>query len=75
VGTPDYIAPEVFGKKGYNESADWWSLGVIIFEMLVGYPPFFADDPSVTCQKVIQWRKSLTFPEEVQVSHVAKDLI
>ena len=49
VGTPDYIAPEVFGEKGYTETVDWWSLGVILFEMLVGYPPFFAEEPSITC--------------------------
>ena len=35
VGTPDYIAPEVFGQKGYTETVDWWSLGTILFEMLV----------------------------------------
>ena len=49
VGTPDYIAPEVFGQAGYDETVDWWSVGVILFEMLVGYPPFFSDEPSVTC--------------------------
>ena len=49
VGTPDYIAPEVFGQGGYNETVDWWSVGAILFEMLVGYPPFFSDEPSVTC--------------------------
>ena len=49
VGTPDYIAPEVFGQQGYNETVDWWSCGAILFEMLVGYPPFFSDEPSVTC--------------------------
>jgi len=49
VGTPDYIAPEVFGQQGYSETVDWWSTGAILFEMLVGYPPFFSDEPSVTC--------------------------
>lgn len=49
VGTPDYIAPEVFGQQGYNETVDWWSCGAILFEMIVGYPPFFSDDPSITC--------------------------
>ena len=56
VGTPDYIAPEVFSREGYNETADWWSVGAILYEMMVGYPPFFSDDPSVTCQKILHWR-------------------
>lgn len=49
VGTPDYIAPEVFSQNGYDETVDWWSVGVILFEMLVGYPPFFSEEPSITC--------------------------
>ncbi|CAD8094960.1 unnamed protein product [Paramecium sonneborni] len=75
VGTPDYIAPEVFGKTGYNETADWWSLGAILFEMLVGYPPFFSDDPSSTCQKIINWKKTLVIPQEAKLSPAATDLI
>ncbi|CAD8177645.1 unnamed protein product [Paramecium octaurelia] len=75
VGTPDYIAPEVFGKSGYSETADWWSLGAILFEMLVGYPPFFSDDPSSTCQKIINWKKTLVIPQEAKLSPAATDLI
>ncbi|KAL2507820.1 AGC kinase family protein [Forsythia ovata] len=52
VGTPDYIAPEVLLKKGYGMECDWWSLGAIMYEMLVGYPPFYSDDPMSTCRKV-----------------------
>ncbi|XP_074342087.1 uncharacterized protein LOC141679498 [Apium graveolens] len=52
VGTPDYIAPEVLLKKGYGLECDWWSLGAILYEMLVGFPPFHTDDPISTCRKV-----------------------
>ncbi|EAR86370.3 Serine/Threonine kinase domain protein (macronuclear) [Tetrahymena thermophila SB210] len=75
VGTPDYIAPEVFGQQGYTEIVDWWSLGVILFEMLVGYPPFFSEEPSTTCQKIINWRNTFNIPREAELSKDAEDLI
>ncbi|CAD8058490.1 unnamed protein product [Paramecium sonneborni] len=75
VGTPDYIAPEVFLQQGYDGTVDWWSVGVILYEMLVGYPPFYTDDPSTTCQKIIRFQQCFAFPEEPKVSSLAKDLI
>ena len=65
VGTPDYIAPEVLSKKGYGVECDWWSLGAIMYEMVLGYPPFYSEDPMVTCSKIINWRKFLRFAPEV----------
>ncbi|XP_011073555.1 serine/threonine-protein kinase tricorner isoform X1 [Sesamum indicum] len=75
VGTPDYIAPEVLLKKGYGMECDWWSLGAIMYEMLVGYPPFYSDEPMSTCRKIVNWRTYLKFPEEAKLSLEAKDLI
>ena len=51
VGTVDYIAPEVFTNDGYTETVDWWSLGTILFEMLMGYPPFYGENPTATCRR------------------------
>ncbi|KAK4599016.1 hypothetical protein RGQ29_009200 [Quercus rubra] len=75
VGTPDYIAPEVLLKKGYGMECDWWSLGAIMYEMLVGYPPFYSDDPITTCRKIVHWRNHLRFPEDAKLTLEAKDLI
>ncbi|KAF4367049.1 hypothetical protein G4B88_016761 [Cannabis sativa] len=75
VGTPDYIAPEVLLKKGYGMECDWWSLGAIMYEMLVGYPPFYSDEPIATCRKIVHWRTHLQFPEDAKLTPEAKDLI
>ena len=75
VGTPDYIAPEVFGQSGYGMEVDWWSVGVILFEMLVGYPPFFSENPSDTCQKIVRWTKHFTIPMDANLSMEADSLI
>jgi serine/threonine kinase 38 len=72
VGTPDYIAPEVLaaqnGASGYSytSAVDWWSLGVIMFECLVGYTPFYAEDPVTTCRKILRWRQCLEMPAETK---------
>ncbi|KAL4567509.1 hypothetical protein LXL04_023094 [Taraxacum kok-saghyz] len=75
MGTPDYIAPEVLLKKGYGMECDWWSLGAIMYEILVGYPPFYSHDPITTCRKIVHWRNHLRFPEDAMLSPEAKYLI
>jgi len=75
VGTPDYIAPEVFGQSGYDKTCDWWSLGVIMYEMLVGYPPFCSETPRETYMKIMDWRQCLVFPPEVPISEGAATTI
>lgn len=75
MGTPDYIAPEVLRKQGYGMECDWWSLGAIMFEMLVGYPPFYSDDPMTTCRKIVNWHVCLKIPDEAKLTPEAADLI
>uniref|UniRef100_A0A8C9R0K1 Rho-associated protein kinase n=1 Tax=Scleropages formosus TaxID=113540 RepID=A0A8C9R0K1_SCLFO len=79
VGTPDYISPEVLKSQGgdgyYGRECDWWSVGVFIFEMLVGETPFYADSLVGTYSKIMDHKNSLNFPDDVEISKDAKDLI
>ncbi|CAO3630653.1 unnamed protein product [Cunninghamella blakesleeana] len=75
VGTPDYLAPEIFLQRGYGQECDWWSLGAIMFECLCGYPPFCSENPHETYRKIMNWRESLIFPDDQPISREAEDLI
>ncbi|KAJ8675047.1 hypothetical protein QAD02_010833 [Eretmocerus hayati] len=75
VGTPNYIAPEVLQRTGYTQLCDWWSVGVILYEMLVGSPPFLANTPAETQYKVIHWEQTLHIPKQANLSPEGKDLI
>lgn len=75
VGTAYYVAPEVLRKEEYDKSIDWWSVGVIFYEMLYGYAPFFSRDTYEVCNKVLNYEKHLKFPRNPVISQKAKDLI
>lgn len=67
-GTPEYLAPEVILSKGYGKSVDWWSFGVLIYEMNAGYPPFFSRDPMKIYEKIVagKYKFAHHFGEELR---------
>lgn len=70
-GTPEYLAPEIMMNKGYSLEADWWAFGVLLYEMLVGVPPFNDDDPYGVYQAILAGKYK--FPRDFPFE--AKDLI
>ena len=78
VGSPDYMAPELIlneNNKGYGGEIDWWSVGAIFYEMLVGIPPFLSDTPQATCEKIVHYQKYLKIPDQIKISNEAEKLI
>lgn len=73
-GTPNYIAPEILdGKTGHSYEVDVWSLGVVIYTLIIGKPPFETPDVKTTYKKIKQ--NNYSFPEHVPISDNAKNLI
>ena len=73
VGSTDYMAPEIINGEGHNLMADWWSFGIIIYELLYGIPPFH-DDKIERCFDLIT-SSNIRFPSKVKLSPSAKDII
>lgn len=73
-GTPEYLAPEVILSRGYGKSVDWWSFGVLLYEMCAGIPPFYAKDHLKLYEKIVQGKFKISShfsPELAElVSHI-----
>uniref|UniRef100_A0A2S2R382 cGMP-dependent protein kinase n=1 Tax=Sipha flava TaxID=143950 RepID=A0A2S2R382_9HEMI len=64
-GTPEYVAPEVILNRGHDISADYWSLGVLMFELLTGTPPFTGADPMKTYNIILKGIDAIEFPRNI----------
>lgn len=72
-GTPEYLAPELLLGAGYNKTVDWWTLGVLLYEMLTGLPPFYDENTNEMYRKILG--EPLHFPGHEVVPPAAKDLL
>jgi len=63
-GTPDYFAPEIIASKGHTHAVDWWTLGILSFELMIGHPPFESATPMQIYQKVSRGINKVTFPKK-----------
>ncbi len=59
-GTAEYLSPEILIENEYDRSTDWWSLGIVVFEMLYGIPPFYDKDCQVMYERTL--KEEIMFP-------------
>ena len=72
-GTPEYFAPEIITREGHNKAADWWSYGILLYEMLYGVSPFYSKNTEKMFDLIT--KSDLKFPKNIEISEEAKDLI
>eukprot|EP00913_Durusdinium_trenchii_P027581 g25870.t1 len=63
-GTPDYFAPEMIASTGHNHAVDWWTLGILAYELMAGHPPFESAHPMQIYQKVNKGINKVNFPKK-----------
>ncbi|KAK8143838.1 serine/threonine protein kinase, AGC [Beauveria asiatica] len=72
-GTPEYLAPEVIHNQGHTTAVDWWALGILLYEFLTGYPPFWHQNPLEIYKQIVE--KPIAFPADPPISDQARDII
>lgn len=70
-GTPEYLAPELLNGNGYTKSVDWWTLGVLLFEMVTGLPPYYHENTSEMYKRILN--DPLVFPDSLKPSSSGRD--
>eukprot|EP00929_Paragymnodinium_shiwhaense_P053686 TRINITY_DN26897_c0_g2_i1.p1 TRINITY_DN26897_c0_g2~~TRINITY_DN26897_c0_g2_i1.p1 ORF type:complete len:813 (-),score=221.11 TRINITY_DN26897_c0_g2_i1:310-2748(-) len=65
-GTPDYMAPETLTSEGYGHAVDWWAVGIFIFELMTGAPPFESEDVAKTYSRIMEGITAVSFPLKVR---------
>lgn len=74
-GTPQYLAPEIIALKAYGKPVDWWALGVIIYEMVAGSLPFFADTDKLLYKKILYGSYKIPNNFSPDLSNLIKNLV
>ncbi|XJO72278.1 hypothetical protein BDV3_003416 [Batrachochytrium dendrobatidis] len=74
-GTPDYLAPEIIQSKGYSRAVDWWALGVLIFEMVAGYPPFYHEEHMKIYENILASRPKFSSVFDPYCKDIVKRLL
>ena len=78
-GTPEYMAPEMLVDKGHSFPVDWWALGIMTYELLVGFTPFYIGDKNLNKMLKMIQRSKVAFPDEyrhqIKLSNECKDFI
>ena len=70
-GTPEYMAPEIILNKGHDKAVDWWTLGILLYELFVGYPPFEGEDAMSLYKMIVSGNAK--YPKKI--TPIAADLI